>query len=358
MSQNNNSAHLRRVTLKMIAEHVGLAIGTVSAALNNSPAARTIPEHTKQRILATARELNYQPNYFARSLRLRKTYTIGVITEQIGDPYGAMVISGIEEALRETDYLFLTVVHRHDPRVLQNYSRMLMGRGVEGFITIDTSIQEEPSLPTVAVAGHHSVPQVTNLILDQRQAVRLALKHLLELGHREIAFMKGQITSSDSATRWLAICSVCEELGIAIKPELVVQIEKDLATPQLGYPYAKILLERQRPFTALFAYNDLSALGAMWAFQEFGLRVPEDISVVGFDDVPIAIFSKPGLTTIRQPLEKMGRIAAQTLIERIENDAEYKSEIVIEPELVVRASTGPPRCTHDQVLPQRCNLPD
>src|SRR6266704_1329201 len=113
----------RRVTLKTIADHLGLATGTVSAALNDSAAARTIPDHTKRRILDAARELNYQPNYFARSLRLQRTYTIGVITEQIGDPYGAVVISGIEEALRDTEYLFLTVVHRHDRRVLQNYSR-------------------------------------------------------------------------------------------------------------------------------------------------------------------------------------------------------------------------------------------
>src|SRR6202163_5097147 len=121
----------RRVTLKTIAGHLSLTPGTVSAALNNSPASKSIPEHTKQRILAAAKELNYQPNYFARSLRLQRTYTIGVITEQIGDPYGAMIISGIEEALRDTDYMFLTVVHRHDQRGLKNYSVMIIRRGVE-----------------------------------------------------------------------------------------------------------------------------------------------------------------------------------------------------------------------------------
>jgi DNA-binding LacI/PurR family transcriptional regulator len=341
MPHKRSASTERRVTLKTIADHLGLATGTVSAALNDSAAARTIPDHTKRRILDAARELNYQPNYFARSLRLQRTYTIGVITEQIGDPYGAAVISGIEEALRDTEYLFLTVVHRHDRRVLQSYARMLMSRGVEGFITVDTSIEEEPSLPTVAVAGHRAVPQVTNLILDQKHAARLALTHLLELGHREIAFLRGQPTSSDSATRWAAICSVCEELGIQIRPELVVQIERDLTTPQLGYPYAKLLLERRQPFTALFAYNDLSAIGAIWAFQEAGLRVPQDVSVIGFDDVPIAVFSNPALTTIRQPLEQMGRLAARTLIARIENRAEYQPEIVIEPELIVRASSGP-----------------
>jgi DNA-binding LacI/PurR family transcriptional regulator len=332
-----------KVTLQTLAKHLSLAAGTISAALNDSPAARAIPEHTKQRILEAARELNYRPNYFARSLRLQRTYTIGVIAEQIGDPYGAMVISGIEEHLRESEYFFLTVIHRHDRRVLQNYSQMLVTRGVEGFITVDTSITERPSRPTVAVAGHAAVPGVTNLILDQKLAARLVLTHLLELGHRDIAFMKGQTASSDSATRWAAICAASDELGVRIRPELVVKIEQDLTTPQLGYPYAKGLLARKRPFTALFAYNDLSAIGAIWAFREAGLCVPQDISVVGFDDVPLAIFSDPQLTTIRQPLQRMGQIAAKTLIDQIEQRSEFQPEIVIEPELIVRASSGPAR---------------
>jgi LacI family transcriptional regulator len=330
-----------KVTLKTIAERLGLAVGTVSATLNDSAAARSIPEHTKRRILDAARELKYRPNYFARSLRLKRTYTIGVIAEQIGDPYGAMVITGIEEHLRETDYFFLTVIHRHDPNVLQNYSQMLLARGVEGFITVDTSIMEEPPLPTVAVAGHVLVPSVTNLVLDQRLAARMALTHLLELGHRDIAFFKGQPTSSDSESRWAAVCGACEELGILMRHELVAQIHQDLTTPHLGYPCAKELLARKKNFTALFAYNDLSAIGAIWAFREAGLRVPEDISVVGFDDVPLAVFSEPALTTIRQPLRRMGQTAAKTLISRIEEEAEFEPEIVIEPELVVRASTGP-----------------
>jgi DNA-binding LacI/PurR family transcriptional regulator len=339
--KHRTDRHEPKVTLQTLATHLKLAVGTISAALNDSPAARAIPEHTKQRILNAARELNYRPNYFARSLRLQRTYTIGVIAQQIGDPYGAMVISGIEEHLRDSEYFFLTVIHRHDPRILQNYSQMLVTRGVEGFITVDTSVKERPSRPTVAVAGHARIPGVTNLILDQRLAARLALTHLLELGHRDIAFMKGQPASSDSASRWKAICAASKELGVRIRPELVVQIEQDLTTPQIGYPYAKQLLARKEPFTALFAYNDLSAIGAIWAFQEVGLCVPQDISVVGFDDLPLAVFSNPQLTTIRQPMQQMGHIAAKTLIDQIEKKAEFQSEIVIEPELVVRASTGP-----------------
>src|ERR1700720_3619309 len=197
-----------KVTLKTIATHLGLTAGTVSAALNNSPAARSIPEHTKNRIIAAAHELNYRPNFFARTLRLKRTYTIGVIAEEIGDAYGAMVISGIEEYLRKNNFFFLTVIHRHDPKLLQTYAQMLLTRGVEGFITTDTSLTEKLALPTVAVAAHQSVDGVTNIILDHKIAARMALEHLRDLGHEDIAFIRGQTMSSDSTVRWNAICAV------------------------------------------------------------------------------------------------------------------------------------------------------
>jgi DNA-binding LacI/PurR family transcriptional regulator len=335
-----------RVTLKTIADHLNLTPGTVSAALNNSSAAKSIPERTKQRILAAARELNYRPNFFARSLRLQRTYTIGVIAEEIGDAYGSMVISGIEQHLRQNNFFFLTVIHRHDKKLLQTYSQMLQARGVEGFITVDTSISEKPALPTVAVAGHQKVPGVTNIVLDHKRAARMALEHLHGLGHEEIAFVRGQDFSSDSAVRWEAIEQVARELGIRIRAELTVQIKGTDSTPVVGYPVGKELLSRNRPFTALFAYNDISAIGAVWAFREAGLRVPEDISVVGFDDIPGAAFANPALTTVRQPLLRMGQIAAQTLIDRIEERGTYAPEIPIEPEFVVRDSTGPVTRTH------------
>ena len=334
------------VTLKSVALHLGLTPGTVSAVLNNSAAARSIPEHTRKRILEAARELNYRPNFVARSLRVRRTFTIGVIAEEIGDAYGGMVVSGVETYLSEKNYFFFTVAHRHNPRLLQTYSDMLMARGIEGLITIDTSIDQAPALPTVAVAGHQRVENVTNIILNHRHAVELGLRHLKELGHTRIAFLRGQAASSDSATRWAAIEEIAPDLGIEIHPGLVFQLEGVESTPEIGYPYGKALLARGIPFTALFAYNDISALGAMRAFKEAGRRVPEDISVVGFDDVSVASFSVPTLTTVRQPLLEMGRIAAQTLIDRIEERAGYEPEIAVEPELIVRASTIPPNGTH------------
>jgi LacI family transcriptional regulator len=177
-------------------------------------------------------------------------------------------------------------------------------------------------------------------VLDHDRAAVLALNHLKGLGHERIAFMKGSPMSSDSENRWDAICQVAEQVGIRIDRELTVQIDSDDATPMLGYPFTKQLLERKKPFTALFAYNDISAIGAIRALHEHGLRVPEDVSVLGFDDIPSAAFHSPSLTTVRQPLNRMGEVAAQTLLDRIEGQNEYPSEIAIEPELVVRQSTA------------------
>ena len=328
------------VTLKAVAQHLGLTPGTVSAVLNEAPSARSIPESTKSRIHAAAKELNYHPNFFARTLRKKRTSTIGIIVEEIGDTYSSAIISGIEAYLRQKEYFFLTVVHRHDPQLLNRYSQMLLERGVEGFITVDTTIQDEPSVPTVAIAGHKKVRGVTNIVLDHRRAAFLALGHLKDLRHQRIAVLRGNPLSSDSKDRFDAICEVAKQLGIPIDPELTVQIDIGDPTPLLGYPFAKKLLARNKPFTALFAYNDISAIGAIRAFQENGLLVPRDISVMGFDDIPGAAFHMPSLTTVRQPLNRMGQVAAQSLLERIDGLEDYPSEIAIEPELVVRESTA------------------
>ena len=339
-SMRSDLKNSKRVTLKSVAAKVGLTPGTVSAVLNDTPAARAIPPDTKSRIIAAARDLDYRPNFYARSLRSKRTYTIGVVAEEIGDAYGSLVISGIESYLRQRDYFFFTVIHRHSMALLKRYTDMLMERGVEGFITVDTSLAHGLSLPTVAVAGHKRLPGVTNIVLDHEHAAFIALRHLSELGHKRIAFMKGNPLSSDSEDRWDAICKIAKRLRIEMDPELIVQIEIDDPSPQLGYPYGKQLLGRKKPFTALFAYNDISAIGAIRAFQEAGLRVPQDITVVGFDDIQSAAFNSPSLTTVRQPLGKMGEIAAETLIARIESERKYPEEIAIEPVLVVRESSA------------------
>ena len=340
-NSKTGSRHERTVTLKTIAEHLGVTAATVSATLNNSAAARCISAPTKQRVIAAARELDYKPNFFAQTLRGRRTHIVGVITERIEDFYGSSIISGIEEYLQQKNYFPLIVVHRRDPQLLQTYFQLLEARGVEGFIAIDTSIEQQPPLSTVSVGGRLRIGGVTNVTLDHKCAVRLALRHLKDLGHKEIAFMQVHPHSPNSAARWSATCQAAAGLGIEIRPALIGQVESADSTLAGGYLVAKQLLERKLPFTALFAYNDISAIGSIRAFREAGLRVPQDISVVGFDDIPGAAFTNPGLSTVRQPLVKMGRMAAQPLVVRIERRGKRVRDITIEPEFVVRQSTGP-----------------
>ena len=326
--------------LRDVASRVGLTPGTVSAVLNDSPAARAIPQHTKDRILAAARELNYRPNFLARSLRAKRTFTVGVITEEIGDPYGGMVVSGIEAYLSQHKYLFITVAHRHKEELLQQYAAMLVSRGAEGLITIDTSLSQAPSIPTVAVAGRRHVNGVTNIVLDQDRAATMALSHLKELGHREIALMKGQTFSSDSEDRWRAVVNACHQLGIHVRRNLTIQLDRDDPSPQLAHRLTRELLRQTPEFTALFAYNDISAIGAIRAIRETGRRVPEDISVVGFDDIRDAAYHVPALTTVHQPLRRMGQLAAETLVKRIETGDAPAQEIAVTPELIVRETTS------------------
>jgi DNA-binding LacI/PurR family transcriptional regulator len=328
------------VTLKSVADHVGLTPGTVSAVLNNAPSSKNIPQKTRDRIRLAARELDYRPNFFARSLRKKRTFTVGVIAHEIGDGYSSLVVAGIESYAREKEYFFITGIHRHDPLLFEKYSQLLLQRGAEGIITIDLNLQHSLPLPTVAVSGHRQHEGVTNIVLDHHRAASIALQHLVDLGHRDIAFLKGHPASSDAMDRWDAICKVAQEMGIAIAPELAVQIDSMDSSPGLGYPCGKQLLAAKRRFTALFAYNDISAIGSIRAFQEAGLQVPRDISVVGLDDIQGAAFHYPSLTTVRQPLREMGEIAMKTLLERIEGREDYPKEIAVQPELVIRESTG------------------
>jgi LacI family transcriptional regulator len=345
MTQNKKTSDANggTVTLKSVAAHVGLSPGTVSAVLNDAPSAKHIPKATRERIIAAARKLDYRPNFFAQSLRRQRTFTIGVIAHEIGDGYSSTVIAGIEDCARRKGYFFVTGVHRHDAELFEKYSRLLLQRGAEGIITLDFNLAHSLPVPAVAIPGHTQNEGVTNIVLDHRHAAELALRHLRNLGHRKIAFLRGHPESSDAHHRWNAVEEVARDLGLEVDPELVIQIRSQESTPILGYPYGKELIEKKRPFTALFAYNDISAIGAIRAFQEVGLHVPRDVSVVGFDDIPAASFHYPSLTTVRQPLRRMGEIAVETLVERIDGEKEWQREISVQPEIVIRESTAPAR---------------
>jgi len=252
------------------------------------------------------------------------------------------VLSGIEDHLLQEGYFYFVVSHRHRADLIEEYPRLLQQRAVEGFVLVDTPTQAEVSVPVVAVSGHKHVSGVTNISLNHSRAARLALDHLHGLGHRQIAFIKGQAFSSDTEVRWKAVRSAAHELDIAVDEGITVQLESESPTPQPGYEMTCKLLKTGLRFTALFAFNDISALGAIRALREAGRRVPEDVSVIGFDDIQSAAYQNPGLTTIRQPLREMGMTAAETLLARINapKNADYPKNIVVEPELIVRGSTA------------------
>jgi LacI family transcriptional regulator len=186
------------------------------------------------------------------------------------------------------------------------------------------------------------VKGLTNIVLNHRRAAELALGHLYDLGHRQIAIIKGQSFSSDTSARWEAIRHTAKCLKLTLDRRLVVQLETDDFTSEPGYVAAQALLRSGVPFTAIFAFNDVSAIGAIRALREAGLRVPKDISVVGFDDIPSAAFQNPALTTIRQPLKTMGMLAVEHLLQFIKTKSLplTADEITVEPELVLRSSTA------------------
>jgi LacI family transcriptional regulator len=335
-------APYKPVSLKQLAEHLGLNPATVSVVLNDVPG-RSIPQVTRDRIKAAAKEMNYQPSLLARSLRNRKTLTIGILTPELGDGYHTEVMSGIGDQLIKAGYFYFTAHHRHKQSLIEDYTRMLVGRGAQGIIAIDTLLEHPIPVPVVAVAGHRHIEGVTNVTLDHARAAELALNHLYSLGHRDIAFMRGQTFSSDSDVRWKGFVEAARALGIEIKPELVVSLDRDMFSPELGYPVVQQLLATRQRFTALVAFNDVSAIGAIRAMQDFNLSVPRDVSVIGFDNIRAAAYTLPRLSTISQPLEEIGRIATQSLLNRIHGTATPRDEITVEPELMARESTGPVR---------------
>ncbi len=256
----------------------------------------------------------------ARSLRQKRTFNIGVIVPEISEGYSTAVLSGIEDELLKNGYFYFVVSHRHRPDLLDGYPRMMLARSVEGIIAVDTPLDAELPVPLVSVSGHKHRAGVINIELDHEKAAQLALSHLKGLGHKRIAFIKGQAFSSDTRQRWQAIVDVAKTLGIDIDMHLVAQLQDPEPGPKPGLEVTRKLLKTGRPFTAIFAFNDVTAIGAILALREAGLRVPQDVSVLGFDDVLIASTNNPPLTTIHQPLRAMGQVAATTLLGLIRDE--------------------------------------
>jgi DNA-binding LacI/PurR family transcriptional regulator len=240
----------------------------------------------------------------------------------------------------ESGYFYFTAHHRRKTNLVEQYSQMLLGRGVDGLIAIDTPLDHSFPVPTVGVAAHRHIQGVTNVVLDHRRAAELILTHLQSLGHRRIVFVRGQEFSGDARERWRYLLEVARDIGIPVRPELVFRLKSDTHSPALGFPAVKQLISRKEQFTAVVAFNDMSAIGMIRALTDAKIRVPADVSIIGFDDIEPAEFTIPRLTTVRQPLSEMGRIAAQCVLQRIQRPEGYRQEITVEPELVVRESTA------------------
>ena len=331
------------VTLKDLAGILGLSPGTVSRIINGQGNDFRIARETQERVLHAASLYGYSPNTLAQSLRLKKTYTVGVIVPEISEGYSTAVLSGIEDELLKDGFFYFVVSHRHKPELLEGYPRMLVARSVEGIIAVDTHIDQQLSVPLVAVSGRKHPKGSLCIHIDHDRAAHLALAHLKALGHRRIAFIKGQAFSSDTMQRWNSIVRAAKELSLTLDPKLIVQLDNPEPGPGPGLEVMRSLLSAGHPFTALFAFNDVTAIGAIQALREIGLRVPRDVSVVGFDDVFAASTFSPPLTTIRQPLRDMGQCAALTLLRRIRNEItdDDPAMIPVLPQLIVRKSTGP-----------------
>jgi DNA-binding LacI/PurR family transcriptional regulator len=328
------------VGLKRLAEHLGLSVASVSRVLSGAPAAKSIPDVTQKRILAAAAAMNYRPNVLARSLRKQQSMTIGVMTPEVSEGYATLVLSGIEQRLLEAGYVYFLVSHHHHIDMIERCQQMLLERAVDGLIAIDTPLTRRSTVPTVTVSGHHEPEGVTNIVLDHHRAATLAIDHLYALGHRDIAFIKGQRFSSDTDARWDGIRQAMTTTGLRISSQLVSRLEGEAPSHDPGYTSTRKLLVGGKKFTALFAFNDVSAIGAIRALREAGLRVPQDVSVVGFDDVQSAAYQNPALTTVRQPLREMGVLAASQVLDQIGSSFSLPvQQIVVSPELVVREST-------------------
>ncbi len=342
------------VNLRMLADHLGLSQTTVSLVLNNSPSAKSIPQETRDRVVEAAHRLDYRPNYFARSLRQSRSMSVGVLAPDLSEGYFTRVMSGVVEELTAARYFYFTACHDWKPELIDKYPRMLVERAVDGFLLLNTAVQElAVPVPVVAISAHCSEDKVTNILLDHHQAVQRALTHLYKLGHRRIAFMRGPRAIPDSEFRWESIQQVAREMELKLDPELAIRIDtagwsmkvgQHPMAPEIGYKPMQSLLEQTRNFTAVFCFNDISAIGAIRALKDAGLNVPGDVSVVGFDDILSAAYATPSLTTVRQPLAEMGRRGAKVLLERIaDRKKTFPTDIFMESELIVRESTGPAR---------------
>jgi DNA-binding LacI/PurR family transcriptional regulator len=343
------------VTMRDIARATGFSPATVSIVLNNAPLARYIASATKKKIEETAKRLGYRPNAMARFLRSKRSQSIGVMLTDVTDPFCTPILRGIENALYPLAYLPIFADAHNQRERFERYLEMLLERHVDGLIVVANWLLvdihvladlNKAEVPTVTIGWEIPGNRVSFAMVDNEAGGRMALEHLYQLGHRRIAIILGPKRLIDSAPRWRGIQKFAQSVKLEIDSSMVTRLPDVFdanASFEQGYRLTEELLQKKKKFTALLAFDDLTALGAIRALTKAGISVPEQCSVIGFDDVAISALSVPSLTTVRQPLEIMGSAAVNIVMEAIKAGHENRDWSVVaqklHAELVIRDST-------------------
>lgn len=333
----------RRVRIEDVALAAGVSTQTVSRVVNNRP--EVLPD-TRQRVLDAISLLGYEPSLFARGLAGSRSHIIGMIAEDLGEPMMAHFISAIElEAKRRGCFLLVSSHINPDPEN-PTYARMLASRHVDGIIfsRLGEPQQEKrylqdllaQNIPLVALGDWPEAQgMVSSVGLDEFDGGYRATRYLLDLGHREIGLITGPMENSAALSRRRGYEQALKDFGIPLDPSLIVEGDWTFGS---GFQAAITLLQRHPGLTALFCQNDRMAIAAMQAVQQSGRHVPQDVSIIGFDDIPDAAYANPALTTMRQSAEDIGEVAARLLFEKIENPSVPTQRIELKATLVKRDS--------------------
>lgn len=328
------------ITIEDIAKKAKVSISTVSRVLNGN---KKVGEGYKTAVLQAIEELDYQPNFFAQGLAGGSSRTIGVITQNVGSPVYDAILKGILENLSIQEYAPIFADGQWEPEREAHAIQTLLAKRIDGLIVVGGSLPEETliqlnqQLPIVIVARAIDTLMDKCIFLDNFKAAYDATKYLIEMGHRSIAHIAGISIHQDSSERLSGYKQALADAGLPFMPELV--IEGDFRR-QSGTMSMQMLLMRERPFTAVFVANDQMAFGARLALFRKGLRVPEDVSLIGFDDQPDSAFMIPPLTTVRQPSVQMGIAAAQAILSQLRDDPDQPVQNRFEGKLIVRESTA------------------
>jgi DNA-binding LacI/PurR family transcriptional regulator len=345
------------VSLTDVAKAANVSIATASRVLAGSD--HPVAEETRLRVLKAAEELGYQPNLVARSLRTDQTYSIGIIVENILSPFIPPIVRGIQDRLEVDGYFGIIINAEWDPEVEAEAIQTLSKRQIDGIIFVESCIRSSDEVFALADKPHVFVHRLFNslslnsVVPDEHYGAQLATRHLAQLGHRRIAFINGPEGWDATINRMAGYQEELAARGI-FDPVLVERGDWEV---QSGYLAAQRLIALKDPPTAIFAGNDLMALGAIYAIQEAGLRVPGDMAVVGYDDRDLSGFVRPAITTIRMPCEEMGRASAEALLRLIAGETEAIEPILIQGELVVRQSCGARGEGEWRFEPERGSLP-